>query len=80
MKNQIVWDFLIEIFEKEWKEVEEKIFNIDLALPYNIFLSIDDQNNTDLNMIYRQPSGSIEVTKRDLIWFLMLKKLRYLLI
>ena len=80
MKNQIVWDFLIEIFEKEWKEVEEKLFNIDLALPYNIFLSIDDPNNTDLNMIYRQPCGSIEVTKRDLIWFLMLKKLKYLLI
>ncbi|KRX08625.1 hypothetical protein PPERSA_01878 [Pseudocohnilembus persalinus] len=77
IKNQIVWEFLIELFEQELENNNQEKYQI--KIPYNIFF-FEEQEDQNLELELRQPINNKEITRRDLLYFFLIRNLRYFLI
>lgn len=71
---------MIDLFELEFKNIDNNIFNYKLNI-LNIIYMINNESNKKVDLEFRlEPNGNREITRRDIIIFLILFKLRYVLI
>ena len=73
-------DFLIGLFELEYKNLDNNIFDYKLNI-LNIIYMMNNETNKLIDLEFRlEANGNREVARRDIIIFLILFKLRYVLI
>ncbi|EAR83388.3 CLEC16A, putative (macronuclear) [Tetrahymena thermophila SB210] len=79
IKTQIVWDFIIDLYEVEFEYIEQNLLKQTKQLDYFCFLPLDNCPNS-VDLLFRQPTTKRDITRRDLMLFFIVRKLRYILI